>query len=457
MAEETNYFWLNCGYNRWDHHEPLVGQTTLFESGAHFNPSQGFRAFKNAQVGDQVIFYQVQMDTGLLGHGEIVSVQTGAQNKIRVHFELKEELKPLTSDYLKRSEQLEFRMRNMKETLFNQITEEEFELIVSLGRGETKIPRYFFLSETQDFEPDEDYTVYTHTYNGIKRNGYHHYTQMEVGDQLVFFNKNANQSVIGLGEVSHHLHEKPPIPGRTNSSAIEVYFERTINLVTLTTLNKHPKLKNLYFLQENAKQAIASLSQTQYEAILEMSENNGLKPQLEKVEKTHVLDSEDDDVKPFILLVVNRDKQGLEAAQELLQKTNANPVITTGHPDFTEDMLYGKYLPNENGALYYREGFITQNMPRKDKSYLVIDNFNRIDPDVFQMYLNVLDGYEITLPRYNKEGKMIKWSRKKDSFYHFNPNWHIIGITYDDLATIKEKYSPQFLKYTRIVRVNEDQ
>ena len=120
-------------------------------------------------------------------------------------------------------------------------------------------------------------------------------------------------------------------------------------------------------------------------------------------------------------------------------------------------MLYGKYLPNENGALYYREGFITQNMPRKDKSYLVIDNFNRIDPDVFQMYLNVLDGYEITLPRYNKEGKMIKWSRKKDSFYHFNPNWHIIGITYDDLATIKEKYSPQFLKYTRIVRVNEDQ
>ena len=46
MAEETNYFWLNCGYNRWDHHEPLVGQTTLFESGAHFNPSQGFRAFK---------------------------------------------------------------------------------------------------------------------------------------------------------------------------------------------------------------------------------------------------------------------------------------------------------------------------------------------------------------------------------------------------------------------------
>ena len=46
MTEEINYFWLNCGYNRWNHNEPLVGQTTLFESGAQFNPTQGFRAFK---------------------------------------------------------------------------------------------------------------------------------------------------------------------------------------------------------------------------------------------------------------------------------------------------------------------------------------------------------------------------------------------------------------------------
>ena len=36
----------------------------------------------------------------------------------------------------------------------------------------------------------------------------------------------------------------------------------------------------------------------------------------------------------------------------------------------------------------------------------------------------------------------------KDSFYYFNPNWHIVGITYDSLEEIKEKYSEQFLKYT---------
>ena len=458
MTEEINYFWLNCGYNRWNHNEPLVGQTTLFESGAQFNPTQGFRAFKKAKAGDQVIFYQVQTDTGLLGFGEILSVQAGAQNKIRVEFKFNETLNPLTTDYLKRSEALDFRMSNMKETLFNQIRKEEFDLIVQLGKGETKIPRYFFLSETEDFEPGKSYTIYTHTYNGIKRNGYNFYTQLEVGDNVIIYNKYQNQSVIGVGEVTRHIHEKPPIPGRTNSTAIEIMFGKHITPISLGHLNKHPKLKNLYFLQENAKQAIASLSQVQYDAILEMSDNNGIKNPFETVEKSHLLEEQQQEttIKPFILLVVDKKEEGLKAANDLLQKTNANPIITSGHPDFSEDMLYGKYLPNESGALYYREGFITQNMPKKDKSYLVIDNFNRINPDIFQTYINVLEGYEVTLPRYNKEGNMIKWSKEKDSFYHFNPNWHIIGVTYDSLEEIQQKYSQQFLKYTRIVKVNQD-
>lgn len=458
MTEEINYFWLNCGYNRWNHNEPLVGQTTLFESGAQFNPTQGFRAFKKAKAGDQVIFYQVQTDTGLLGFGEILSVQAGAQNKIRVEFKFNETLNPLTTDYLKRSEALDFRMSNMKETLFNQIRKEEFDLIVQLGKGETKIPRYFFLSETEDFEPGKSYTIYTHTYNGIKRNGYHFYTQLEVGDNVIIYNKYQNQSVIGVGEVTRHIHEKPPIPGRTNSTAIEIMFGKHITPISLGHLNKHPKLKNLYFLQENAKQAIASMSQVQYDAILEMSDNNGIKNPFETVEKSHLLEEQQQEttIKPFILLVVDKKEEGLKAANDLLQKTNANPIITSGHPDFSEDMLYGKYLPNESGALYYREGFITQNMPKKDKSYLVIDNFNRINPDIFQTYINVLEGYEVTLPRYNKEGNMIKWSKEKDSFYHFNPNWHIIGVTYDSLEEIQQKYSQQFLKYTRIVKVNQN-
>ena len=69
----------------------------------------------------------------------------------------------------------------------------------------------------------------------------------------------------------------------TNSTVIEVSYEKDITPITLSTLNKHPKLKNLYFLQENAKQAIASMSQAQYDAIIEMSDNNGLKSPFEMV------------------------------------------------------------------------------------------------------------------------------------------------------------------------------
>ena len=29
MTEEINYFWLNCGYNRWNHNEPLVGDSVI--------------------------------------------------------------------------------------------------------------------------------------------------------------------------------------------------------------------------------------------------------------------------------------------------------------------------------------------------------------------------------------------------------------------------------------------
>ncbi|MDQ7192891.1 EVE domain-containing protein [Staphylococcus felis] len=452
MSLETNYFWLNCGYNRWNHNKPLVGQTTVFESGAQFNPTQGFRAFKNAQVGDKVIFYQVQTDAGLLGWGEITSVMTGAQNKIHVQFKFNQTFKPLTTDYLKRSETLEFRMNNMKETLFNKISYEEFELIKGLGSGEVNIPRYFFMSETETFEPGETYTIFTHTINGIKRNGYHHYTQLEVGDQIVIYNKNTNQSVIGRAEVAHHIHTLPPQPGRTNSTAIKMKYIEDINPVSLMTLNKHTKLKNLYFLQENAKQAIASLTPTQYDAIMEMSQNGGMKEQFESITNDSSEQSSDD-IKPFILLLVQEKEEGLKAAESLVEKANASSVITTGHPDFSEEMLYGRYLPNEAGALYYREGFITDLMPKSERQFLVIDQFNRIDADIFQAYINVLEGYEVTLPRYNKDGSMIKWSREKDSFYRFNPNWRIVGVTYLTPLEVKEKYSNQFLKYARIIQV----
>ena len=91
-------------------------------------------------------------------------------------------------------------MNNMRETLINQLTKEEYDLIVSLGKGEEKLPRYFFLSETESFESGEYYTIYTIRITALN--------VMDIilqsvrnRDNLIFYNKYEDQSVVGIGEV----------------------------------------------------------------------------------------------------------------------------------------------------------------------------------------------------------------------------------------------------------------
>ncbi|GGI41139.1 EVE domain-containing protein [Mammaliicoccus stepanovicii] len=455
MSEETNYFWLNCGYNRWNHTEPLEGQVAVFESGASFNPTQGFHAFKTAKPGDKVIYYQVQNQIGLLGYGEIVHVQTGGNQKVSIHFKFEKSLMLLSIEYLKRSELLESRIKQITNQLFNRITKDEFDLIIGLGLGEIKIPRYFLMSEEIQFEEGENYTIFTHTVNGIKRNGYLHYTQLEIGDQIVFLNKNANYSIIGVGEVTESIHKLPPQPGRTDSTCINVKYERDINPVSVSNLNKHQTLKKLFFLQESSKQSIANLTKAQYEAMMEMSNGTYKAPSNNKFEMNVHKNYEEDTTKdkPIILMICDNKEDGMKRAKHYVERELAKGIYTTGHPDFSEEMLYGRYLPNESGALYYREGFITGHITNSEREWLVIDQFERIDPEIFQLFLNVLDGHEMTLPRYNHEGKMVKWSLEKDSFYKHNPKWRMIGLCYGSIDDIKEQYSHQFLKHCRVLHV----
>ncbi|MCJ1779927.1 EVE domain-containing protein [Mammaliicoccus sciuri] len=455
MSEERNYFWLNCGYNRWRHTEPLEGQTAVFESGASFNPTQGYHAFKTAKPGDKVIYYQVQNQVGLLGFGEILQVQTGGNQKVSIQFKFEQSLTMLSIEYLKRSEQLESRIKQMTEQLFNRITKEEFELIIGLGQGAIKIPRYFLLTEEIQFEADQTYTIFTHTVNGIKRNGYTYYTQLEIGDQIIFLSRNANQSIIGTGEVSDSIHKLPPQPGRTDSTCIEIKYHEDINPVNIGELNRHQTLKKLYFLQDSSKQSIANLTKAQYDAMLDMSNGTYKESSSNQYEMSVQREQENEPKKdkPIILMLCDNKEDGLKKAKHYVERELAKGIYTVGHPDFSEEMLYGRYLPNESGALYYREGFITGHITNSEREWLVIDQFERIDPEIFQLFLNVLDGHEMTLPRYNHEGKMVKWSLEKDSFYRHNPKWRMIGLCYGSIEDIKEQYSHQFLKHCRVLHV----
>ena len=62
------------------------------------------------------------------------------------------------------------------------------------------------------------------------------------------------------------------------------------------------------------------MSQAQYDAILDMSMNNGIKHPFETVKaELSTQNAEDDSLKPFVLLVVEQKGEGLKAAEELLQ------------------------------------------------------------------------------------------------------------------------------------------
>src|SRR5699024_8709314 len=91
---------------------------------------------KTAKPGDKGIYYQVQNQVGLLGYGEIIDVQTGGNQKVSIHFKFETSLTMLSVEYLKRSEHLELRIKQLTDQLFNRISKEEFELIIGLGQGE---------------------------------------------------------------------------------------------------------------------------------------------------------------------------------------------------------------------------------------------------------------------------------------------------------------------------------
>lgn len=79
----VNYFWLNCGYNRFNHFEDLMNQVSVFDSTVHFNPNEGYQAFKRANPGDRVIFYLVQNKIGLLGAEKYLKSKSQDVDKLK--------------------------------------------------------------------------------------------------------------------------------------------------------------------------------------------------------------------------------------------------------------------------------------------------------------------------------------------------------------------------------------
>jgi len=378
------YFWLNCGYNRFNHFENLVGQVSIFDSSVHFNPSEGYAAFKRAQVGDKVIFYQVQNKIGLLGAGKVVKFEEPRRGQIKIHFKFEENLLPLAKDYLERNEQLKISLFRMKEQLLNQINKDDYDLIMGLGRGEEKVDRYFLMREMEDFQPDEKYTIFTKTVNGIERNGYKHYKEMQRGDKVIIYRTAPERGIYGTAIVEEAMHKKPVMMGRTDTTAITIKYTGDINHRTIYDLDREPMLRAQYFVGENWNESVTELTKIQYEAMLnpsEQEEASAITSYAEQLAKAAPKKSSsvvtytageknmEPKIKPKIIHIFITNHYTPQIL-EIIELEEATP-LAVADDNWTQGMLYGQYVKDGEDTVI-KEGIITRAL--QSQSSLIIED-----------------------------------------------------------------------------------
>ncbi|WP_165981081.1 EVE domain-containing protein [Macrococcus lamae] len=467
-----HYFWLNCGYNRFNHLEDLTGQISVFDSSVHFNPSEGYTAFKRARLGDKVIFYQVQNKVGLLGAGTVVKYEEPRRGKIIIHFKLEEKLQPFKKEYLERSEQLKTALYRMKEQLLNPLSEDDYAQILAVGRGEEKINRYFMMKEMENFVKGTEYTIFVRTVNGIERNGFKHYKEMQQGDRVIIYRTAPERGIYGVAEVTSGMRKLPVIQGRTDSTAVSIKYLGDIPMKTIYDLDREPMLRAQYFLTENWNESVTELTKVQYEVMLEPGEDKERVEPLKTTPYLHELIKQANrPVKPVVtskktfvtpsgrkyeeqpkqqqkeqtqpaqpkvihLFMAGQMTQPYEVVKNYLNLEHDTPYYIADKT-WTAGTLYGQYVEDEQ--IKFHPGVLTKHL---DDNTLIIDDIDQLDPAALKPLLGAVIGKTVHLPfQHNNQPATIGCTH---ATFNIKPDFRIVGITTQTAEDIKAHY-PAYL------------
>ncbi|ULG71743.1 hypothetical protein [Macrococcus brunensis] len=450
-----NYFWLNCGYNRFNHFENLIGQVSIFDSSVHFNPSEGYAAFKRAQVGDKVIFYQVQNKIGLLGAGTVVKFEEPRRGQIKIHFKYEENLLPLTKDYLERNEQLKISLFRMKEQLLNQINKEDYELIMGLGRGEEKIDRYFLMREMENFQTDEKYTIFTKTVNGIERNGYKHYKEMQRGDKVIIYRTAPERGIYGTAVVEEAMHKKPVMMGRTDTTAITIKYTGDIDYRTIYDLDREPMLRAQYFVGENWNESVTELTKIQYEAMLNPTEQEEA-PAITSYAEQLAKAAPKKQVSVKTYEAGNSKKRMTNESHKLIHlflnthyspkvldvlKLSEETLYMVADECWTQGMLYGQYV-KEGEEMIMKEGIITRALSKQQS--VIIEDIDCMDVRHFKPLIHAAAGRTVQL------GLNESSIGKDGATYSVTDDFKLIGLTSLTIDEVKEYFPKEMHPYIKV-------
>ncbi|MGK0555114.1 EVE domain-containing protein [Macrococcus capreoli] len=417
-----NYFWLNCGYNRFNHFEDLMGQVSVFDSTVHFNPNEGYTAFKRAEPGDKVIFYQVQNKIGLLGAGSVLKVEEPRRGQIKIHFKYEEKLAPYTKEYLIRDESLKLAINSMKEQLLNPLSEAHYNKMLRVGRLEEKINRYFLMKEEIDFTADEIYTIYVRNVNGVNRNGFKHYGQMQEGDKVIIYKTQPERGIYGIAEVVDGMHRNQPIPGRTDSTAVKIKYLQHIAPRTIYELDREPMLRAQYFLEEKWNESITEITKIQYDAFLNPSTDTESAPAQPSIHQTieaakfsarksareqqfkATLNNEPVKQKinktPWKMIYVfslPEHFNGVDTAIKYLQLKRNHLNIYAADAMWINANLYGQYVKEEEYVVFH-QGIITEALASPMQHDILIEGFEYISAQQLKPLIHAAQGETVALP-----------------------------------------------------------
>lgn len=475
-----NYFWLNCGYNRFNHFEDLMGQVSVFDSTVHFNPNEGYTAFKRAQPGDKVIFYQVQNKIGILGAGSVQQVEEPRRGQIKIHFIYEEKLAPFTKDYLIRDEALKISINSMKEQLLNPLSPSDYEKILRVGRGQEKINRYFLMKEEIDFQREETYTIFVRNVNGVNRNGFKHYGQMQEGDKVIIYKTNPERGIYGLADVVEGMHRNQPIPGRTDSTAVKIKYVEDITPRTIYELDREPMLRAQYFLEEKWNESITEITKVQYDACLNPTTEDAAAPQttiqqtIEAAQFSAVKSAKEQQFKSMLAPETQTPQpqpistkqpqpskpwkmiyvfslpahfNGVDTAIKYLQLKRSKLKIYTADQLWSSANLYGQYV-KEDDYVVFHQGIITEALASPVRHDILIEDFHFVEAHHLKNLIYAASGEEVALPVMT-ELTRATIGLQDTATYQLTQDFKIIATTSLSVEEFKAQYPPYMHSYMK--------